>query len=151
MMHTRDTRRMFLKMEQCRSLVKLSVTPVQCNCCMGCLLRWWIYQMRCSLDYLRIVYPWKAWMGSPQFDGCIQAMNVLSSERHGFIGAHSTAPFVSTPSILWHLFDPTLVIEECFWGGYFIMCWYTLIVTLTYSEKGLCYCIYNFIVRSLLL
>ena len=57
----------------------------------------------------------------------------------------------STSGILWHLFDPTLVLEECFWGGYFIMCWYTLIVTLTYSENGLCYCICNFIVRSLLL
>ena len=157
MMHTRGTRRMFLKMEQRRSLEKLGVTPVQCNWCMGCLLHWWIHHMRCALDCLWIVYPCNAWMGCSQVDGSIQGMNVLSSERHGFIGARATAPLSpnrrslsSTSCILWHLFDPTLVLEECFWGGYFIMCWYTLIVTLTYSEKYLCYCICHFIVRSLL-
>ena len=164
MMHTRGTRRMFLKMEQHQSLEKLSVMPVQRNYCMGYLVRWWIHPLRCALDCLRTVSLCKAWMGCPQVDGSIQAgclsiqgMNVLSSKRHGFIKARTTAPFVSnrrsspsTSSILWHLFDPTLVLEKCFLGSYFIMCWYTLIVTLTYLENCLYYRIGNFIVSSLL-
>ena len=66
----------------------------------------------------------------------------------------------STSCILWHLFDPTLVLEECFWGGYFIIHWNTLIVTLTYWEKvfvivyvilllGLCYRICSFYVSQI--
>ena len=158
MMHTRGTRRMFFKIEQCRSLEKLGVTPVQRNCCMGCLLRWWIHQMRCTLDCLWIVYPCKAWMGCPQrlMDPSKAWMYCLprgmgSSELAQLPpSSPNRRSSSSTSSILWHLFDPTLVLEECFWGGYFIMCWYTLIVILTYSQKGLCYRICNFIVRSLL-
>ena len=45
MMHTRGTRRMFLKIEQRPSLEKLGVMPMQRNCCIGYLLRWWIHQM----------------------------------------------------------------------------------------------------------
>jgi hypothetical protein len=131
--------------------------PVQRNCCMSCLLCRWIHQMRCALDYMRIViharHEWavrrmmdlsKTWMYClPRGMGSSE----LTQPPHSSPYRHSSS---STSDILGHLFEPTLVLEECFWGGYFIMCWYTLIVTLTYSEKGLCYRICNFIVRSLL-
>ena len=144
MMHTRGTRRMFLKMEPRWSLEKLGVIPVQCNYCMGYLQGWWIHPMRCALDCLWTVCPLKAWM-----DCLWRGMGSSDLTQPPPLSPNRRSSS-STSGILWHLFDPTLVLEECFWGGYFIMCWYTLIVTLTYSEKNLCYRICNFIVRSLL-
>ena len=157
MMNTKGTRRMFLKMEPRRSLEKLGVIPMQRNCCMGYLVRWWIHPLRCALDYMRIVCPCKAWMGYLQVDGSIQAsclsihgMNVLSSGEAWVHRSSRNHPLRHPPLASSSTYLTLLVLEECFWCGYFIICWYTLIVTLTYSEKGLCYCICNFIVRSLL-
>jgi hypothetical protein len=112
MMHAKDTRIMFLKMEQRRNLEKPGVTLVQRNCCMGCLLPWWIQPLQCALDSLRIVYPWKAWMGCPQVYPFMAWMYCLL-KRHGFIGARATAPFGI------HLRHPLAlvwpsVLEECF-------------------------------------
>jgi hypothetical protein len=143
-MHTRGTRRIFLKMEPHRSLEKLSVMPMQHNCCMGCLRGWWIHPMWCALDCPWTVYPLKAWM-----DCLRRGMGSSDLVQPPPLSPNRRCSS-STSGILWHLFDPILVLEKCFWGGYFIICWYTLIVTLTYLEKCLCYCICNFIVRSLL-
>ena len=175
MIHTRGTRRMFLKMEQRWSLVKLGVMPAQRNCCMGCLLPWWIHPLRCALNSLRIVWPCKAWMGCPQFDGSIQVgclsihgINVLSFEEAWVHRSSRNHPLRHPPLASSNTYLTLLMLEECFWGGYFIICWYTLIVTLIYWEKvfvivyviffvivyvilllGLCYRICNFYVPQI--
>ena len=144
MMHTRGTRRMFLKMEPRWSLEKLGVMPVQHNCCMGYLRGWWIHPMRCGMYCLWIVCPLKAWMD------CLRGGMGSSDLAQQPTSSPNRCSSSSTSGILWLLFDQTLVLEKCFWGGYSIMCWYILIVTLTYSEKvfvivyvilllGLCY------------
>jgi hypothetical protein len=123
-MHTRGTRRMFLKMEQRWSLEKLGVTPVQRNCCMGCLLPWWIHQMRCALACLRIVCPCKAWIGCLQVDGSIQAgyqsirgMNVLSSGEAWVHCCSCNRIFVSRLGVVRHpssaSSSPYLILPWC--------------------------------------
>ena len=136
MMHTRGTRRMFLKMEPHRSLGKLGLMPVQRNCCNCCLRGWWIHPMRCALYCLWTICPFKAWM---------------DYLRRGTGSSELTQPPPSSPNrrsssstsgILLHLFDPTLVLEECFWGGYFIMSdsigllWWPIVFVTTRDTKS---------------